>query len=601
MKKSISICLLLVAFQTLFAQNDFTPNWSKGVVWYQIFPDRFHNGDPSNDPKVTDQDGAYPFDSTSDFQIHPWTSDWYELQLYEQKNGKDVFYNIQRRRYGGDLQGVIYKLDYLQSLGVNAIYMNPIFWAPSSHKYDALCYHHVDPTFGPDPEGDKKMILNEDPLNPEKWVWTKADLLALKLIDEVHKRKMFIIFDGVFNHLGVNSFAFRDVAEKQEKSAYKDWFMVDSWNDAAKGTKFEYQGWYGVKTLPELKEDNNGIVSGPKQYIFNATKRWMNPMNKGTQYGIDGWRLDVAYCIAHPFWKDWRKLVKSINTEAYLTAELVDPIEKTKPYLSGDEFDATMNYNFSFLVHDFFVQDLKGSSVTQFDSKLKELREGFGEGVAMNMQNLVDSHDATRIGSAVANPDGKKFGDWGDYFNWSQKSNNKVYNARKPTSKQLEKQKLIAAFQLLYLGSPMIYYGDEAGMWGGNDPDCRKPMVWADKNYNAEKFNPDQSKHEADKVEFNADLFNWYKKFIGLRNQYKAIKLGNCTTIETNDTAKTYAFSRKLGSEEVIVIINRSDKAVLFVNPILKKGNYKEVFMKKAVKKVTIQPMNIVVLSNIIY
>lgn len=601
MKKSVSICLLLVAFQTLFAQNDFTPTWSKGVVWYQIFPDRFYNGDPSNDPKVTDQDGAYPFDSTSDFQIHPWASDWYEMQPYEQKNGKDIFYNIQRRRYGGDLQGVIDKLDYLQSLGVNAIYMNPIFWAPSSHKYDALCYHHVDPSFGPDPEGDKKMILNEDPLNPEKWVWTKADLLALKLIDEVHKRKMFIIFDGVFNHLGVNSFAFRDVAEKQEKSAYKDWFMIDSWNDTAKGTQFEYQGWFGVKTLPEFKEDSNGIVSGPKQYIFDATKRWMNPMNKGAQNGIDGWRLDVAYCIAHPFWKDWRKLVKSVNPEAYLTAELVDPIEKTKPYLSGDEFDATMNYNFSFLVHDFFVQDLKGSSVTQFDSKLKELREAFGEGIAMNMQNLVDSHDATRIGSAVANPDGKKFGDWGDYFNWSQKSNNAHYNARKPTIKQLEKQKLIAAFQLLYLGSPMIYYGDESGMWGSNDPDCRKPMVWADKKYNDELANPDQSKHEADKVEFNTDLFNWYKKFIGLRNQYKAIKLGDFTTIEANDTAKTYAFSRKLGSEEVIVIINRSDKAVLFANPLLKKGNYKEVFTKKVTKKVTIQPMDVVVLSNTIH
>lgn len=601
MKKSISICFLLVAFQTLFAQKDFTPTWSKGVVWYQIFPDRFYNGDSSNDPKVTDQDGAYPFDSTSDFQIHPWTSDWYELQPYEQKNGKDVFYNIQRRRYGGDLQGVIDKLDYLQSLGVNAIYMNPIFWAPSSHKYDALCYHHVDPSFGPDPEGDKKMILNEDPLNPEKWVWTKADLLALKLIDQVHKRKMFIIFDGVFNHLGVNSFAFRDVAEKQEKSAYKDWFMIDSWNDTAKGTKFEYQGWFGVKTLPEFKEDNNGIVSGPKQYIFDATKRWLNPMNKGAQYGIDGWRLDVAYCIAHPFWKDWRKLVKSVNPEAYLTAELVDPIEKTKPYLSGDEFDATMNYNFAFLVHDFFVQDSKGSSVTQFDSKLKELREGFGEGVAMNMQNLVDSHDATRIGSAVANPDGKKFGDWDDYFNWSQKSNNAHYNARKPTIKQLEKQKLIAAFQLLYLGSPMIYYGDESGMWGSNDPDCRKPMVWADQTYNAETFNPDQSKHEADKVEFNTDLFNWYKKFIGLRNQYKAIKLGDFTTIEANDAAKTYAFSRKLGQEEVIVIINRSEKEAVFENPILKKGNYKEVFTKKVTKEVMIQPMGVVVLSNLIH
>jgi cyclomaltodextrinase len=217
------------------------------------------------------------------------------------------------------------------------------------------------------------------------------------------------------------------------------------------------------------------------------------------------------------------------------------------------------------------------------------------------MQNLVDSHDATRIGSAVANPDGKKFGDWGDYFTWSQKSNNTDYNARKPTAKQLEKQKLIAAFQLLYLGSPMIYYGDESGMWGSNDPDCRKPMVWADQKYNAETFNPDQSKHEADKVAFNADLFNWYKKFIGLRNQYKAIKLGSYTTIETNDTEKTYAFSRTLGKEEVIVIINRSEKAVLFANPILKNGNYKEVFTKKVMKNLTVPPMSVVVLSNIVY
>lgn len=593
--------MLFLACLPSFAQNDFTPNWSKGVVWYQIFPERFYNGDPTNDPKANDQDGAFPFDTTSDFQIHPWTSDWYQLQPYEQKNGKDIYYNIQRRRYGGDLQGVIDKLDYLKSLGVNAIYMNPVFWAPSSHKYDALCYHHVDPTFGPDPEGDKKLIMSEDPLNPAKWVWTKADLLALKLIDEVHKRKMFIIFDGVFNHLGAKSFAFRDVEEKQEKSAYKDWFMIDSWQDAAKGTKFEYKGWFGVKTLPELKEDDKGIVAGPKQYIFDATKRWMNPMNKGAQHGIDGWRLDVAYCIGHPFWKDWRKLVKSINMEAYLTAELVDPIDKTKPYLSGDEFDATMNYNFSFLVHDFFVQNAKGSSVSQFDKQLKELREGFGNGVAMNMQNLVGSHDATRIGSALANSDGKKFSDWGDYFVWSQKSNNINYNARKPNAKQLEKQKLIAAFQILYLGSPMIYYGDECGMWGSNDPDCRKPMVWADKNYDAETFNPDQSKHEADAVNFNSDLFNWYKKFIGLRNQYKAVKLGSFTTIETNDADKMYVFSRKLGSEEVIVIINRSDKPVLFTNPILNKGNYKEVFTKKLMKKVTVEPMKVVVLTNRIH
>ncbi|MDR6846054.1 glycoside hydrolase family 13 protein [Flavobacterium granuli] len=600
MKNTVALSLFLLMFLPSFAQVDFTPNWSKGVVWYQIFPERFYNGDPSNDPKVEDQNGAFPFDTTSNFQIHPWTSDWYELQPYEQKNGKDVFYNIQRRRYGGDLQGVIDKLDYLQSLGVNAIYMNPIFWSPSSHKYDALCYHHVDPTFGPDPEGDIKLIEKEDPLNPEKWVWTKADLLALKLIEEVHKRKMYIIFDGVFNHLGVNSFAFRDVEKNQEASAYKDWFSVKSWKDDTKGAKFEYEGWYGVKTLPELKEDSNGIVSGPKQYIFDATKRWMNPMNKGTQYGIDGWRLDVAFCVGHPFWKDWRKWVKSINNEAYLTAELVYTIDKTKPYLSGDEFDATMNYNFSFAVHDFFVQDAKASTVTQFDTQLKELREGFGEGVAMNMQNLVDSHDATRIGSSVANPDGKKFGDWGDYFNWSQKSSNAEYNARKPNAEQLQKQKLIAAFQILYLGSPMIYYGDECGMWGSNDPDCRKPMVWADKKYDSETFNPNQSKHEADKVDFNADLFNWYKKFIGLRNKYDAIKKGSFTTIEINDADKTYAFVRKIGTQEVIVILNRSNKNVNFKNTILNKGEYKDVFTKKAMKEVQVKPMDIVVLSNTI-
>jgi cyclomaltodextrinase len=600
MKKIAALSLFLLMFLPSFAQVDFTPNWSKGVVWYQIFPERFYNGDPSNDPKVIDQDGAYPFDVTSDFQIHPWTSDWYKLQPYEQKNGKDVFYNIQRRRYGGDLQGVINKLDYLQSLGINAIYMNPVFWSPSSHKYDALCYHHVDPSFGPDPEGDRKLIEKEDPLNPEKWVWTKADLLALKLIEEVHKRKMYIIFDGVFNHLGVNSFAFRDVEKNQESSAYKDWFSVKSWKDDAKGTKFEYEGWYGVKTLPELKEDNTGIVPGPKQYIFDATKRWMNPMNKGTQYGIDGWRLDVAFCVGHPFWKDWRKWVKSINSEAYLTAELVYTIDKTKPYLSGDEFDATMNYNFSFAVHDFFVQDEKACTVTQFDAQLKELREGFGEGVAMNMQNLVDSHDATRIGSAVANPDGKKFGDWGDYFNWSQKSSNAEYNARKPNAEQLQKQKLIAAFQILYLGSPMIYYGDECGMWGSNDPDCRKPMVWADKKYDSETFNPDQTKHEADKVDFNIDLFNWYKKIIGLRNKYDAIKKGSYTTLDINDAEKIYTFIRKSGTQEVIVILNRSDKNVNFNNSILKKGEYKDVFTKRTMKEIQIKPMDIVVLSNII-
>ncbi|MBC7851570.1 MAG: alpha-glucosidase C-terminal domain-containing protein [Chitinophagaceae bacterium] len=582
----------------LSAQSPTTPQWSKGVVWYQIFPERFSNGDPGNDPKVDDQAGAYPFDHESPFEIHPWASDWYQLQPYEKKNGKDIYFNIQRRRYGGDLQGIINKLDYLKALGVNAIYMTPIFWSPSSHKYDALCYHHVDPTFGPDPEGDMKMLKNEDPLNSNTWVWTKADLLALKLIDEVHKRKMYIIFDGVFNHIGVRSFAFSDVDKNQQASPYKDWFTVESWRDSAKGTSFKYKGWFGVKTLPEFREDSNGIVAGPKEYIFNATKRWMNPMNKGVANGIDGWRLDVAYDVSHRFWKDWSKWVRTINPRAFTTAELVFPIAVTKPYLQGDEFDATMNYNFAFIVHDFFVQDSLASTVTQFDRRLKELREAFGDDVAFNMQNLMDSHDATRVGSAVANPDGVKFGDWGKYFNWSRKSNNKNYNARKPTPEQLKKQKLIAAFQLLYLGSPMIYYGDEVGMWGSNDPDCRKPMVWADKKYDAETMNPDQSRHDPDLVTFNSDLFNWYKKFIALRKQYQSIRLGTYKTIAIDDAQKLYAFSRKLGDEEVIVIINRGQKPATFSNPILKTHAFKNVFTRTNVKQINVSPMDVVVLIN---
>lgn len=592
------IPLLLLLVVCASAQKNVGPHWSKGVVWYQIFPERFSNGDPSNDPTVQDQNGAYPFDDTSAFQIHPWTSDWYQLQPYELINGKNIWFNIQRRRYGGDLQGVINKLDYLQSLGINAIYMTPIFWSPSSHKYDALCYHHVDPSFGPDPEGDKKMMEKENPLQPDSWVWTSADQLTLKLIDEVHKRKMRIIFDGVFNHIGVKSFAFSDVEKNQQASPYKDWFIVESWNDAAKGTKFRYKGWFGVRTLPEFKEDSTGIVAGPKEYIFNATKRWMNPMNKGIRSGIDGWRLDVAYNVGHPFWKDWSKWVRNINPEAYITAELVSPIEETRPYLNGDEFDATMNYNFAFIMHDFFVQDTTGSTVTQFDNRLKELREAFGNDVALNMQNLMNSHDATRIASAVANPDGKKFGDWGTYFNWSQKSNNKTYNVRKPSTEQIQKQKLIAAFQMLYLGSPMIFYGDEAGIWGANDPDCRKPMIWPEYNYAAETYNPDQTKHDADWVVFNKDLFNWYKKFIALRNNYKSIQLGTFSTLAKDDADQLYVFSRKYEKEEVIVLINRGNKAVKFSNALLQTGKYKDVFSKLVTKQATVNAMDVVVLSN---
>ena len=402
-------------------QTDWVPEWAKKVVWYQIFPERFCNGDPTNDPKVENLEGAWPHDHTSPWEVHPWTSDWYELQPYEKKNGKDVWFNIQRRRYGGDLQGIIDKLDYLQDLGVTALYLNPVFESPSLHKYDGIMYHHIDANFGPDPEGDRALIATEVPDDPNTWVWTEADKLFVELVNEVHKRDMKIIIDGVFNHIGLKNPFFMDVMKNQEESKYKDWFIIKSWDNPETGETFDYEGWFGVRELPEWREDENGIVEGPKQYIFNITKRWMDPDGDGdSSDGIDGWRLDVAFCVDHPFWKYWSEYVKSINPEAYMTAEIIDTVETNKAYLEGDEFTAVMNYNFAFTCNEYFVDETNRISTTEFDTRLRELREAYDPCVAYVMQNLFDSHDTARLASHIVNKDKYSYRDWQDYCEKSQ-------------------------------------------------------------------------------------------------------------------------------------------------------------------------------------
>ena len=546
------------------SEKDFVPEWAKKVVWYQIFPERFRNGDSSNDPDIQSLEGSWPHDNTSPWQVHPWTSDWYELQPYEKENlpdskagGKDIWFNIQRRRYGGDLQGIIDKLDYLKELGIGAIYLNPVFWAPSLHKYDAITYHHIDPHFGPDPEGDKKLIALETPDDVSTWVWTSADKLFLKLIDEVHKRDMKIIIDGVFNHMGINNWIFKDVVKNQNSSKFKDWFAITSWDDPIKGTKFAYEGWFGVKELPEFREDENGIVKGPKDYIFQITKRWMDPNNDGNPSdGIDGWRLDVAFCVKHQFWKDWRKHVKSINPEAYLTAEIIDPPEVVKPYLQGDEFDAVMNYNYLFICSEYFFDEKTRITTTEFDKRLKELRDAFPPGVAYVQQNLHGSHDTQRMASHLVNKDLAMIRNWGETFEiW--KGSNPNYITRKPSEEEYRILKLAVIFQMTYVGAPYIYYGDEAGMWGANDPCGRKPMVWDDLNCDDEISLPNQEKKEnSDKVFFNKDMFEHYKKLISIRNSNSALQLGDYKTLLIDDENEIYIFERAFDDQSIIVALN---------------------------------------------
>jgi len=543
-------------------KNEFVPEWAKKVVWYQIFPERFRNGDPNNNPTIEDIKGAYPHDTSSAWQIHPWTSDWYELQPYEKENGKNIWFNLQRRRYGGDLQGIIDKLGYLQDLGITALYLNPIFESPSLHKYDGTSFHHVDPNFGPDPNGDRNMISEEIPDDPSTWSWTSADKLFLELVKEVHQRNMYIIIDGVFNHMGLNNLFFKDVVKNQQNSIYKDWFAIKSWDDPKAGTKFHYEGWFGVKELPELREDENGIVPGPKKYIFDITKRWMDPNNDGNpEDGIDGWRLDVAFCVKHPFWKDWRKHVKSINSEAYLTAEVIDSIKVIQPYLEGDEFDAVMNYNFAFTCAEYFVSDKTKIKTSKFDKLLKLLREAFPGGVEYVQQNLFDSHDTNRLLSHIVNRDLGNYRDWAKYYGIS-KGDNPRYDTRKPNEYEISIQKLFVIFQMTYIGAPMVYYGDEVEMWGANDPDCRKPMVWADLKYDDEIYQPNQSKKKNfDKVEVNNDLLKHYKKLIRIRNENTALQLGSFESVLIDNKKELYAFSREYNDEKIIVVLNNSNKA----------------------------------------
>ena len=566
------------------ADDEFVPAWAKEVVWYQIFPERFRNGDPSNNPTVDDIRGADPADPPKAWQVHPWGSDWYELQPYERENGdRQLWRHLLRRRYGGDLQGIIDKLDYLQELGVTALYLNPVFDAPSLHKYDGASYHHVDPNFGPDPEGDRALMEQENSLDPDTWVWTSADELVLELIRKVHGCGMRIIFDGVFNHMGINSFAFRDLVVNQQDSPYRDWFIVTSWDDPSTPdvSEFDYQGWFGVESLPEFREDSTGLAPGPRDYVFAATERWMNPKGMGPEHGIDGWRLDVAFMVAHNFWKDWRKHVRSINPEAYLTAELVLPTEEVVPYFQGDEFDGEMSYNFAFASAEFFFDPPeKRISAAEFDRLLEEMRHAYPPEVAYVTMNLFGSHDANRIGSHIVNRGKASFRDWGEYFGWS-KGGNPDYDVSKPSDAERRMQKLFAILQMTYVGAPMIYYGDEVGMWGANDPDSRKPMVWSDLEYEPEAYNPDGTTREPDAVAVDEDLLAHYKHLIGIRNRHEALRAGAYRTLVADEGGDVFAFERTLGSERIIVALNSSESASEVVLPEMPAGCYRDLLTEE--------------------
>ena len=536
------------------------PQWAKEVVWYQIFPERFSNGDPSNDPTPKDMKGGWPYFTPKNWQVSPWTSDWYKLQPWEKATGQS-FYEIQgMRRYGGDLQGVLNHLDYLQELGITGIYFNPLFESPSSHKYDASMYHHIDNNFGPRPERDRKIWAKENPADPATWQWTAADSLFLQLVKACHQRGIRVILDGVFNHVGATFWAFQDVVEKQQQSDFKDWFVVNKWDDPkTKENEFDFGGWYGIKDLPEIKEDENGLVAGPRDHIHAVVKRWGDPNGDGDPSdGIDGWRLDVAEMVKIGFWKDFRKWVKEVNPDAYISGEIwwqdwpKNKMFNAAPWLQGDAFDAVMNYRFGRALRQFVANQKTKISVSAFVDSLKSISSDYPQESLYVLQNLLDSHDMERLASSIVNPD-----KWVDHGGNPQQTSG--WNVRKPNFEERLKQRLIVGLQMTLPGAPMIYYGDEAGMWGGDDPDCRKPMVWPDFTYEPETVHPLGKTRPVDSVAFDRSLFNWYQKLIVLRNKNKALSLGSVKFFLVDNERNILGFKRSFNGKEMYIVLNNSN------------------------------------------
>lgn len=503
-----------------------TPDWAKRAVWYQIFPERFANGDPANDPPRT-----VPW-------THPWHAPYDGSGAHEAerrfKEEGDFFSYIYDRRYGGDLQGVRAKLPYLRRLGVTAIYFNPIFQAASLHKYDASDYRHVDDAFGV--AGSLARISGET-ADPKTWQWSDSDRVFLDFLREAHRQGFKVIIDGVFNHVGREFWAFQDVLKHGRKSRYAGWFDVTSWNP------FHYKAWdRDDGSLPRLKHDDAlGLARPVREHLFAVTRRWMDPDGDGNPSdGVDGWRLDVASDINANFWKDWRRLVKSINPDAYVVAELW---EESRAWLDGRTFDAVMNYPFARACQKFFVNRRKAITPTQFDRQLREILGWYPPQVNYVLQNLMDSHDTDRLASMFMNPDVEY-----DKANRVQ-DNGPRYDESRPTPDCYRRLKSLVTCQMMALGAPMVYYGDEVGMFGADDPSCRKPMLW-------KELMPYEDPNDV----IHDDVFDHYRRMIAIRNTYPPVQLGTFDTLLADDAKRVFAFARRLDNHAVVVVINNSDK-----------------------------------------
>ncbi|MBO5652459.1 MAG: amylopullulanase [Selenomonas sp.] len=523
---------------TVYSADFHTPDWAKEAVVYQIFPDRFFNGDPSNDNARSTARGNQPIQHRA----------WKDLPANASKSPQADGDNWECNDFfGGDIAGITQKLDYLQNLGITAIYVNPLSAACSNHRYDAVDYGNIDPILGKLPE--------------------------LKfLAAEMQKRGMHLIMDGVFNHVGDDSIYFDRYSKYKTVGAYEYWSRIyDLMNekhialDAAKieakkqlaaegqifspwhwenwfeirnektrdsmGEKYAYHDWQGFDSLTPFRDaDYPGSEAGTRvsdlgDYLLRGRDGQKGVIMKWFDDGLSGWRLDVAKEVPPGFWANVRKDVKSIRTKSGEEPLLLGEIwQDGSQFLTGDQFDSVMNYKLSFAVGDLFLNQGKAEAC---DEELTILRQNYPKEALYDLMNIVDSHDTVR---AIY-----KFG--GGKENVAQATRQDfAYRQGKA------RLKLAARFLMGYPCMPTIYYGDEAGVYGSADPDCRRTYPWG--------------REDKELVEF-------YRQVIGVRQRHKQLFAhGDVRTLLAKGDVYAFARTNDKGKAAVIVLNRGKDTDV---------------------------------------
>ncbi|MDY2660762.1 MAG: glycoside hydrolase family 13 protein [[Ruminococcus] gnavus] len=506
-----------------------TPAWAKGAVMYQIFVDRFCNGDPSNDV----EDGEYVYIGEPVCKV----KDWNEFPA-----AMDI-----RRFHGGDLQGVLDKLDYLEELGVEVIYFNPLFVSPSNHKYDIQDYDYIDPHYGVIIEDGGEVLPEGEKDNTRATKYQKrtgdirnleaSNRLFAKLVEGMHTRGMRVILDGVFNHCGsFNKWMDRErIYEPQpeyEKGAYvsaqspyRDFFHFFDEREEAWPYNKNYDGWWGHDTLPKLNYEDSPTL---EEYILNIGKKWVSP-----PYNADGWRLDVAADLGysneynHIFWENFRKAVKSANPQALILAEHYgDPGE----WLQGDEWDSVMNY-------DAFMEPLTWF-LTGMEKHSDERRTDLW-GNADNFVNTMNHFMASMLTPSLQVAMNELSNH--DHSRFLTRTNHIVGRVAQLGSKAAEEGINLAvmreavAVQMTWVGAPTVYYGDEAGVCGFTDPDSRRTYPWGREN---------------------RELVEFHKEMIRIHKREKPLRTGSLKILSWSSNVLAYA--RFQEGEQIIVVLNNS-------------------------------------------